>query len=109
MTYNLGEITFSNDLYFIERSDGSTVVINKLDEEMLVEYEQDLEIIKEECDLDVVNISVVKTDGLQEITSNIIGLETPYYTIKSAYPEYIGHQLTKNNLAYCTLEVKDEE
>ena len=109
MTYKLSDITFDNDFYFIERTDGNTIALNVLDEEMLVKYEQDLEIVTEELDLNTVNLSVIKADGSQEITSNIIGLETPYYTIKTDYKEYIGTQLTKGNLAYCTLEVADED
>lgn len=109
MTYNLSEITFDNDFYFIEKVNGDTIVLNVLDEEIQTQREKDLEIITEELDLNTVNVGIIRKEGNQETTSNIIGIVTPDYTIKSDYTEYVGHQLTKDNLAYCTLEVIDED
>lgn len=100
MTYNLSDAVFTNDFYSISLDNGSFIVFNLVDEQ--------LKVGAEEADINNINIAVVDSEGNQIITSNVIGLPTEYYNLTSEYLEVLGKTLTKDNIALCTLEVKDE-
>lgn len=100
MTYNLSEFTFSNDFFFIDCNDGSTIVFNLINEQ--------LEASDKEVNLNVINIVVVDNDGIQKNETNIIGFPTSKFTLLTDYKEYEGLPLTKDNIMYCTLEVVDD-
>lgn len=97
MTYNLSEAVFSNDFYFVELEDGAIIALNIVDE--------DIAHSGEELVVNAVNAVYVSTEGEQELTSNVIGIETPYYTITTEHKEYLGKVLNKDNMKYCKLEV----
>ena len=100
MTYNLVDIEFTNDFYSISLDNGNFIVFNLVDEQPKVE--------EEEVSINNINIAVVDSEGNQVTVSNVIGMDTPYFKLTSAYSEVLGQTLTKDNIALCTLEVKDE-
>ena len=100
MIYNLSEAVFENDFYELELPDGSTAVFNLVDEDMAVGAE--------ELVVNAINIAVLTADGNYVDGLNIIGEVDTYYTLTSAYKEFLGKPLTKDNIQYCTLEVKDD-
>lgn len=97
MTYNLSDAVFSNDFYFVELEDGAIIALNIIDEDILSSGEERV--------INAINVVYVSTDGIQEITSNVIGIDTPYYTITTEHKEYLGKVLNKDNMKYCKLEV----
>ena len=100
MTYNLSDAVFVNDFYSISLDNGSFIVFNLVDEQPKIE--------EEEVNINNINIAVVDSEGNQVTVSNVIGMGTPYFNLTSDYSEVLGQTLTKDNIALCTLEVKDE-
>lgn len=100
MTYNLNSLVFENDFGFIDLADGKVIVLNSVDEDILAE--------NGEAVINVINIVVVDKDGTQVTGTNVIGMSDDYYMIKTEYDEYLGLVLNKENISYCTLEVKDD-
>lgn len=100
MTYNLSEAVFENDFYSLDLSDGSTVVFNLVDEQFVAGNKT--------LSINAVNIAVITSAGEYIDGLNIIGERTQYYALVSAYKEYVGKPLDKDNIKYCTLEVSDD-
>lgn len=100
MTYNLNSLVFENDFGFIDLADGKVIVLNSVNEDILAE--------NGEAVISAINIVVVDKDGAQVTGINVIGMSDEYYTIKTEYDEYLGLVLNKENISYCTLEVKDD-
>lgn len=99
MIYNLESISFENDFSFIDLDNGDTIALNLVDEDFFSEGE--------EIAVNTINISVVVRDVGQLTGTNIIGMGNDYYELKTDYTEYLGKVLTKDNLPYCVLEVKN--
>lgn len=99
MTYNLSEAIFNNDFYSVELEDGAVIALNVIDEDMVSH--------NNELIVNVINVVYISIEGVQEITSNVIGVETPYYTITTEYKEYLGKVLSKDNIQFCKLEVNN--
>lgn len=100
MTYNLSDLAFVNDFAFIDKENGCTIAFNQLDEQ--------IELNGEEVDINIVNVVTIDNNGNQFNTTNIIGMTSDEYTIVTDYSEYLGQQLTKDNIKYCKLEVSDD-
>lgn len=100
MTYNLDSLTFTNDFCFIELNNGSTIILNMIDEQIGVNGT--------ESDINQISMAVIDTDGEQTRTGSVIGLSNEYYALKTEYKDYEGKVLTKDNIKYCTLEVFDD-
>lgn len=100
MTYNLNSLVFENDFGFIDLADGKVIVLNSVNEDILAE--------NGEAVISAINIVVVDKDGTQVTGTNVIGMSDEYYAIKTEYDEYLGLVLNKENISYCTLEVKDD-
>lgn len=100
MKYNLSELQFTNDFAFIELEDGSFVAFNLLDEELLSG--------ELEADINTVNIALVTNEDIQIPCANVIGLTNTKFIITTAYTEYLGKVLNKDNIQYCTMEVSDD-
>ena len=79
MTYNLSDAVFTNDFYSISLDNGSFIVFNLVDEQPKVE--------EEEVSINNINIAVVDAEGNQVVVSNVIGMDTPYFNLTSAYSE----------------------
>lgn len=101
MTYNLSDAVFVNDFYYIDREDGSVIVLNLLDEDFAVGDESAV--------VNVINLAVNLTDGTQVKCSNVIGFSNKYFSLDTAHKEYLGEVLNKENIGYCTLEVFNED
>lgn len=100
MIYNLSEATFENDFYALDIADGSTVIFNKVDEQIAVGAN--------ELNVNAVNIAVIDSDGNYIDGVNVIGESNEFYTLATEYKEYLGLPLNKDNIQYCTLEVSDD-
>ena len=100
MKYNLSELQFTNDFAFIELEDGSFVAFNMLNEELLSG--------ELEADINTVNIALVTNEDIQVPCINVIGLANEKFIITTAYTEYLGKVLNKDNIKYCTMEVSDD-
>lgn len=100
MTYNLSEAKFTNDFYYLECADGSTVVFNLVDEQIAVGAE--------ELVINNINVAVVTSDNVYVDGVNVIGEGNGFYMISTNHKEYLGKPLDKDNIQYCTLEVKDD-
>lgn len=100
MTYKLSEAKFVNDFYYLEIANGNTIVFNVVDEELVHATGQ--------VNINAINVAVIDNDENYFDGVNIIGEGNDYYFILSDYKEYLGKPLTKDNIAYCTLEVADD-
>lgn len=100
MTYNLSSVTFTNDFAFIELNSGDTIVLNIIDEQIMSG--------NDEISINQINMAVITNDGEQLNTNCIIGMPDSHYSLKTDYKEYLGQVLNKDNIKYCTLEVKDD-
>lgn len=102
MTLDLSEITFTYDFFTTSMPDGSMLVLNKIDEDLLVE--------DEEAEIKAINIVVEPVDGGDNIIcSPVIGIGNDYFIIESDYDEYLGKALTEDNMKYCTMELYEED
>lgn len=99
MIIHLDKIQFINDFFSVMLSDGSYLVINKVDESMRVqETDSDVEIKN-------LTIFVVDAEGNSTQCPCVIGLGNDLMLIATEYTEYEGKVLTPDNMAYCTIEV----
>lgn len=101
MTYKLSEASFVNDFYYLEIANGNTIVFNLIDEEIAYGSSQ--------LTVNAINVAVVDNDGNYIDGVNVIGEGNEYYMLTTEYTEYLGKPLTKDNIAYCVLEVSDED
>lgn len=101
MTIYLDSVTFVNDFYTIGLSDGSSLVLNKLDE------------VFDTTDgsVTVNRISIERVDydedgnELKTLCSSVIGLGDDNIKIETDFTEYEGAILTEENMALCRIEV----
>lgn len=100
MTYNLNTVQFENDFYAIETERGNTIIFNLVDEQLLINDTV--------LNVNAVNVAVVDADGNYTDGVNVIGESNEFYLLNTAYTEYLGKPLNKDNLQYCILEVLDE-
>lgn len=101
MTVNMSEIEFTYDFFSMPLPDGSTLILNNVDE--------NIESNGTETAIKAINIVVAKEDGSENVyCSPVIGMTNEYFTITSAYSEYLGKVLDSDNMQYCTMEIVDE-
>lgn len=97
MTIELSKVNFVNDFFTTMLSDGSLLVLNKVDEDFLSGGA--------ECIVKAVNIEIQQTDDTVVSCPCVIGLGNDLMQINTEYTEYEGKVLTPDNMAYCTIEV----
>ena len=101
MTVYLSTVEFENDFATIGLSDGSSLVLNKLDESFPTE----------EGNIEVKRINIEKVDYDEDgnetktICTSIIGMSDDNVSIETDFTQYLGQSLTEENMIYCTLEV----
>lgn len=100
MIVELGKIVFVNDFAYIDCNNGSTLVLNKLDEAITNE---DGELLVRN-----VNIAILDIDGNYYDCNMAIGLSNDLMRLYSNYKEQEGQILTLDNLSLCYIEVFDE-
>lgn len=101
MTIDLSEVEFTYDFFSLPLPDGNTLVMNKIDEDILID---------EEAVINEINIVVALEDGSGNVLcSSVIGMPNDYFTINSGYLEYVGKTLTSDNMKYCTMEIPENE
>lgn len=102
MTIDLSEVEFTYDFFSLPLPDGNTLVMNKIDEDILID--------EEEAVINEINIVVALEDDSENVLcSSVIGIANDYFTINSDYPEYVGKTLTADNMKYCTMEIPEDE
>lgn len=105
MKIDLSLITFENDMFTQDLSDGSTLVLNKIDESFKTDYL----IGAPDTNIQAINIAIVDEEGNSVIYPNVIGLSNDRFVITTDYTEYEGVTLKDSNREYCFLEVFDDE
>ena len=101
MTVYLSTVEFENDFATIGLSDGSSLVLNKLDESFPTE----------EGNIEVKRINIEKVDydedgnEVKTLCSSAIGLGDDNIKIETDFTEYEGAILTEENMIYCRIEV----
>lgn len=102
MLIDLSKVTFINDFFITPLPDGSTFVLNKVDESLKLEGEDTV------VDIKAVNVEVWGLEG--EVTSCpcVIGLGNELMQITTEYKEYEGEVLSPSNMEYCTIEVYED-
>ena len=100
MTISLDKVTFVNDFFTTPLPDGTTLVLNKIDESLL--YEGEL------VEMKAINIEVQDDEGNAVSCSCIIGLGDNLMKINTDHAEYEGEVLTSENMEYCTIEVYED-
>lgn len=98
MTIDLSDITFTNDLFQTSLPDGSTMYINRLDEDFITES-------GDECKVKALTIVVYDEDDNAIDCPCVIGMSNDIMEIATDYTEYEGVVLTEDNMQYCTIEV----
>lgn len=106
MTLNLAEVQFENDFFSIDLPDGSTLILNKIDENIATESGMNYVINR-------INVQITRTDENTEETTyevcpNVIGMGNEKIRIDSDYAECKGKVLTKDNMMYCTVEYYEQ-
>ena len=99
MTIELAKVDFVNDLFSMILPDGSSLVLNTVNESFLAEG------IEEECVVKAINIEVITEDGEVITCPCVIGLSNDLMQISTEYAEYEGEVLTPDNMEYCTIEI----
>lgn len=98
MTIELDSITFTNDFFSVALPDGSTVIINKVDEDFITEND-------DECTVQAITIEVQDLDGNIISCPCVIGMSNDIMEIATKHTEYEGEVLTPDNMGYCTIEI----
>ena len=99
MIIYLDKIQFTNDFFSVMLSDGSSLVINRINESLKVQGAESDVAIK------ALTIFVVDAEGNSTQCPCVIGLGNDLMQITTEYTEYEGKVLTPDNMAYCTIEV----
>lgn len=101
MTIYLSSITFENDFASIGLADGSTLLLNKIDEAL--KSKEDVITVKR------INIEKTSYDDngeeVKTLCTSVIGLADDNIEIKTDFTQYLGQILNDENMTYCTLEV----
>lgn len=99
MIIELKDISFTNDFFTTPLPDGSSLVINKIDEDFFAD--------EDEITLDTFNIEVI-TENTNVLCSSVIGTGNEFFKLMSDHTEYLGLLLDSKNIQYCYLEIADE-
>ena len=97
MIIELSKVNFVNDFFSTMLPDGSMLVLNKVDEDFLIDRGEGI--------IKAINIEVQKTDDTIVTCPCVIGIGNDLMQIKTEYKEYEGKVLTPDNMAFCTVEV----
>lgn len=97
MQISLDKVTFINDFFSTMLPDGSMLVLNKVDEDLVAEGA--------ECIIKSVNIEIQDTQGNVITCPCVIGLGNDLMQITTNHKEYEGVVLSPDNMVYCTIEV----
>ena len=98
MTIDLSKTEFTNDFFSTMLPDGSTIILNTVDERLAVDG-------LSEQNIKCVNIAIEDTDGNYISCPCVIGLGNDILIITTEYKEYEGKVLTPDNMVYCTIEI----
>lgn len=99
MILELDKVAFTNDMFTTVLPSGSTIILNSVDENFLINGST------ETCVVKAINIEIVSPEGVITSCPCIIGLGNELMKINTAYTEYEGEVLTPDNRMYCTIEV----
>lgn len=99
MTINLSDVTFDNNFFEIYLPTGELLILNSLDESIAVDGKVAV--------IDRINISVVDGNDEQHVCSSVIGMGSSWFDLTTDYPEYMGKELTRENMRYCVIEVSE--
>lgn len=102
MTLDLSQVKFAYDFFSMNMPDGSTLVLNNVNEN----FRDSKDKVTEVKQINVLVIDI--TDGSNFLCSSVIGEKNKYLTINSKYTEYLGKTLTEDNMQYCTIEINEE-
>ena len=97
MTINLARVDFDNDIFTTVLPNGSYLIINKVDEDFVVDGG--------ECVIKAVNLEIIDSDNNSVSCPCIIGMGNDLMKISTEYTEYEGGVLTPDNMVYCTIEI----
>lgn len=97
MTIDLSKVEFDNDFFSTMLPDGSTFILNKIDENFTTNGDE--VIVK------AINIEVQDSEENVIHCPCVIGMGNSIMEIKTDYKEYEGKVLTPDNMVYCTIEV----
>lgn len=105
MTVDLSGATFEYDFFSIPLPSGDTLIFNLLNEDLKSDT-----MLGENSTTKInrINIVVAKEDS-NENALPVIGIENEQFKIYSEYEEYQGKTLDKDNIAYCVLEIFEDE
>lgn len=98
MTIELDTIEFLNDFFSTALPDGSSIIINMVNEDFITED-------GEECVVKAINIEVEDLDGNIISCPCVIGMSNDIMEIATEHTEYEGEVLTPDNMGYCTIEI----
>lgn len=101
MTIDLSTVEFENDFCTIWLEDGSSLVLNNIDESILTGDTT--------VEIKAINIEKITydDDGNEIHTKciSVIGMSDSNISINTVYNEYLGKVLNSDNMLYCTIEV----
>ena len=97
MLINLDKVEFNNDFASTMLPDGALLVLNKVDEDFLVD--------EEECIIKALNIEIQTNEGDVISCHCVIGLGNDLMQITTEHKEYEGQTLTPDNMVFCVIEV----
>lgn len=97
MTIELSDKIFINDFFSTMLPDGSMLVLNKVNEDFLIDRGEGI--------IKAINIEIQDTNDNIIICPCVIGLGNDLMQITTKYKEYEGEVLSPDNMAYCTIEI----
>ena len=100
MIIDLDGVTFNNDIAYISCENGSTLILNKLEE--AIEFEGVTSNVRN------INVAVLDINDVYHSCDLAIGLSNDLIRIFSEHSELEGDVLTVDNLSLCKIEVFDE-
>lgn len=101
MTIDLSKVAFTNDFFSTMLPDGSTLFLNKVNEDFITPD-------SEECVIKAVNLEVIDSEENAVSCPCVIGLSNDILSIQTEHKEYEGEVLTPENMVYCTIEIYEE-
>lgn len=97
MIINLSEVSFEGDFFYIDLPDSSSLVLNKLNEDIKIESNNSV--------IKIINVQTVELDGKIVTRPCIIGMGDDKLQIITDYKQFEGKTLTEDNMAFCRIEV----
>ena len=101
MIIDLANTEFTNDMFSTMLPDGSTIILNIVNESFTVDGATG------ECAIKGVNIEILDSEDNLISCPCVIGIGNDIMIIKTDYKEYEGAVLTPDNMMYCTIEIYD--